>query len=507
MQIIEQQEVVLGPPGCGKTHYLLDRVEELLSKGVPPDRIAFVSFTKKAVNEAIDRVCRRFNLKPGDLPYFRTVHSLCFRALKMSKSDIMDRNAYFELGELLGYKFEGTFDEAETGLPVGGEVGDKLLFTDNFARITCRPLREVWENEDTGLDWYELLRLSQALERFKDAKLLLDFTDLLTRFVQYNAPVQVEAAIIDESQDLSVLQWKVLQVAFANVSSCYIAGDDDQSIYKWSGADIGTFLSLKGRKTLLNQSYRIPRTVFKRAGEIIQKVGNRFDKPFLPRDVEGFIDVLPTIDYININQEETTLILVRNVFLLDRIAKILRNQGHPFMGRHGYSSIKHAHIDAIITWENLCKGETVTGKQAKSLYSHMQVGTYLARGSKAAIDRLENGERVTIDRLKANYGLIGTAIWHEALEGIELQMRAYYLSILKSGRKLTAQPKISINTIHGVKGGEADHVIILPDMSSKTYAQFVSDPVDEHRVAYVAVTRAKERLSLILPSTPKAYSY
>jgi len=507
MRIIENQEVVLGPPGCGKTHYLLNSLEHTFDQGYAPDRVAFVSFTKKAVNEAVDRTCTKFKLSAKDLPYFRTVHSLCFRALRMTKSDMMDKNAYRELGDLLGYKFEGTFDESETGLPTGSESGDRLLFTDNFARITCRPLRDIWENEDTGLDWYELLRLSESLAKFKDAKLLLDFTDLLHRFVAYNKPLDIDVAIVDEAQDLSVLQWRVLKIAFSKATKVYIAGDDDQSIYKWSGADTPTFMSLKGKQTILNQSYRIPRSVFNKANEIIKKVGTRFDKPFKPRDVDGFVDILPTVDYIKIDNDQTTLILVRNVFLLDRIAKILRNQGHPFLGRHGYSSIKHSHVEAIITWETLRKGSTVTGKAVKNMYDYMVVGSYLARGAKVSTNHLEDNAQVSIENLKLSHGLVKTDIWHEALEGIELPMRAYYLSILRSGRKLTATPKIAINTIHGVKGGEADHVIVLPDMSSRTYGQYVKDPTDEHRVGYVAVTRAKEKLSLILPSSTKAYSY
>ena len=507
MKIIDNQEVILGPPGCGKTHHLLSLMDKLIARGYAPNRIAFVSFTKKAVNEAVDRACKKFTLKGQDLPYFRTVHSLCFRALKMTKSDMMDRTSFKELGDLLGYKFEGTFDESETGLPTGDEKGDKLLFLDNFARITCKPLRQVWEQEGQGFEYYELLRLSDGLKQFKASKLLLDFTDLLTRFVEWKKPVDVDIAIIDEAQDLSTLQWEVLKVAFGKAKMVYIAGDDDQSIYKWSGADTDIFLDLGGKKTVLHQSYRIPKSIYKRANRIIGNVAKRLEKPFMPRVCEGFIDILPTVDYIKIDPEQTTLLLVRNVFLLDRIAKILRNQGHPFLGRHGYSSIKQSHIDTIIAWEHLRKGGSVTAKKAKDIYASMQIGAYLARGAKVSLDKVDNDKQVTLEDLKSKYGLLRDALWHEALEGIDLSSRAYYLSILKSGRKLTAVPKISINTIHGVKGGEGDHVILLPDMSSRTYAQYQVDPTDEHRVAYVAVTRAKERLSIVLPSSTKAYPY
>jgi superfamily I DNA/RNA helicase len=326
-------------------------------------------------------------------------------------------------------------------------------------------------------------------------------------FVERGFALNVEFAVIDEAQDLSALQWRVLTTAFSKAKQVYIAGDDDQSIYKWSGADLDAFMSLEGEKEILSQSYRLPRAVHKRATEIISNVPKRFSKPFSPRDEEGEIDSLQTIDYLNINPAESTMILVRNVYLLSRVQAVLKGQGHPYLGRHGYASVKQDHVDAITCWEHLYKGREISAKRVKNMVAHMQIGRYLARGAKVKIGKEPDNKLFTWTTLVAEYGVMQYALWHEALEGIDLDTRAYYLSIMHSGRKITETPKVTIQTVHGVKGGEADHVILLPDMSKRTYEQYQKNAAEETRVAYVAVTRAKRKLSIVLPSSQRYYPY
>ncbi len=61
--------IILGPPGTGKTENLLRIVDRELKNGTPPDRIAFVSFTTKATEEARDRATKKFNLTDKDFPH------------------------------------------------------------------------------------------------------------------------------------------------------------------------------------------------------------------------------------------------------------------------------------------------------------------------------------------------------------------------------------------------------------------------------------------------------
>ena len=83
--------VVLGPPGTGKTTYLLKTVEELFKKGIKPYELAYLAFTKKAAHEALARAVEKFDYDPDQLIYFRTIHSLCYFWQGLKKSDVMDR--------------------------------------------------------------------------------------------------------------------------------------------------------------------------------------------------------------------------------------------------------------------------------------------------------------------------------------------------------------------------------------------------------------------------------
>ena len=497
-----EQTLYLGPPGTGKTTTLLNLVEMHLNNEVEPNKIAYVSFTRKAAQEAVNRACDKFNFEKKQLPYFRTLHSLAFQELRLNKADVMSASHYQQLGKMLGVGFSIKNFSIEEGIPMGSQTGDKLMQIDNLARVRMVSIKEQWKS--CGFDsisFHQAKQFSETLKRFKDDVGLIDFTGMLEKSLA-STSLSLDVVIIDEAQDLSRLQWAFVNRIFNGVPVKYIAGDDDQSIYRWSGADIDTFLNLEGKKKVLNKSYRLPQKIFKVAKSITDKIKNRYDKQWLPKDKEGSIEWIQDIDQLDLKKEGSWLLLGRNNFMLQQFEDLVKQQGWSYIIK-SRASVSSNHRDAIVGWEDLRKGKQVSFTIVKLIYKYMMTG-HIKRGFKN-LKTADPESLYDIEKLKEKHGLQIEEPWFESLNGIALTTREYYRQCMRNGERLNKSPRIHINTIHGVKGGEADNVVLLTDMAYQTYKSYLEDPDDEHRVFYVGVTRAKQKLMLVAPQTPLFY--
>jgi len=94
--------------------------------------------------------------------------------------------------------------------------------------------------------------------------------------------------------------------------------------------------------------------------------------------------------------------------------------------------------------------------------------------------------------------------WHEALTKIDIDTKNYILNALRRGDNVK-HPRIKVSTIHSMKGGECDNVLVIPELSYAAYKTYLQNPSIEHRVFYVAVTRAKQSLHIMEPNSELYY--
>lgn len=499
----ENTQLFLGPPGTGKTTTLLGVVETELNNGVPPDRIGFVSFTKKATNEAVDRAMKRFNVEARDLPFFRTLHSMAFGGLGVKRSQVLQKEHYRQFGDALGEIITGAGPGEDGLFGARATSGDVMLFIDSLARTRRVSLYSQWKQiAPDGVEWSSQERFSRALSKFKNDLNILDFTDMLERYPNEGYVPKLEALIVDEAQDLSVLQWAVVERLAAQAKRVYIGGDDDQAIYRWAGADVERFLDLRGVRHILHKSYRLPVEIHTSAMQIVKRIKHRIDKPFSSRDDKGLVGFHNDFEDVDMSQG-TWLVLARNSYLLRPLEQYVRQRGWLYESKTFHAD-GSASVQAMVDWERLRRGRELTPDRIRNIYKHMTVDVGVRRQFRD-LPGVNEEEPLSLQQLKDSFGLLTDAIWHEALDRISAQDRQYYVSVLKSGEKLTERPRIKISTIHAAKGGEADNVLLMSDMSQRTWEDWQRFPDDEHRVFYVGATRARESLHVVSARGGRGY--
>ena len=498
-------KIILGPPGTGKTTECLQEVMRSLESGVPPEKIGYLTFARKAAKVAVTRAVERFDgYSRDDFRWFRTIHSLCFGQIGAHSDALMKRADYEEVCSAAGLEYAGGRFDDESGVAMGSE-GDKALFACNLARIRGSDLDSVWEELGPRSPLHNLTAdviddVNTLLTHHKGRMGLIDFTDILSEFLARGTAPHLSKLIIDEAQDLSWLQWECVKKLATKADQIVVAGDDDQAIFRWAGADVNLFQGLEGPREVLRHSRRLPRAPFDAAIKISSRISKRFPKEFEPRNEIGSVSFVDDDSELDAGPETGTwLFLARHGYLLRRLEKMCKERGW-FYEIHGEASNRTDAAKAVLSWENFRKGRALTGAEVENMSSFLP-DAIVGKTHEESLGRLRN-------RL--------TSPWFDVLD-LPPEDSAYFMQARRAGEKMAekdaedvlrpAEPRIKISTVHASKGGEEDGVYLMTDVSRST-ADAIEDPQcadDEHRVFYVGMTRCRRDLVVRRPES--LYSY
>lgn len=450
--------------------------------------------------EALERTGKTLN----DFPFLKTIHSICYHQLGIGRDQIVRPETICKFGGQLGVKITGAthdpwIEEFEHSIDAPTR-DDFLIQANHSGRHRKIMLRESMKNMSLEIDFKYATWFTNAYRDWKKLNGLLDYTDLLSRYVEYGRPLDIEAIFVDEAQDLSPLQWDAVFLLGANARRWYIAGDDDQAIFHWAGADSNVFQDLKADKVeILSQSYRLSVKVHELATRISTRMHKRLKKDFEPTKSWGSIEqagYLSNIDYSN-----KTFILFRNHYRGADIARTLKDGLIPFLGKGSPVGNPDLRIALLAFYKLIKKGE-IPSDLAKKLSYYLDPNLIRPK----AMERLEKSSTIKRERFFARPVLVSQ--WSEAFKEILPKEReAFSLFIEHNGFIKTCLPTIEVMSIHQSKGREAHTVIIDPEMSKASWNNMILNPDDEHRVQYVAVTRAKERVMIMLQDGPYSYKH
>ncbi|USZ69331.1 ATP-dependent helicase [Halorussus salilacus] len=562
---------LFGGPGSGKTTELLDRVEELLdTEGVGVNDILLVSYTRAAANEVRERLAERRDLNPRSLQgTVCTMHAKAYDLLDLSRNDVVGESDKKEFCEDFGIEFEDEYSGAGRRTARSTTLGNKIIATSQWLQRTSRDVADwydvpfqwndeevrlppdidpnaqegnkytpTWPSDDDRLDVPEAIR---GWRTYKGENDLVGFADMLERVKQRSLLPNVDYLVIDEFQDITSLQYDVYEEWKPHMEKVLIAGDDDQVVYAWQGADPKLLLDEGGDDVILDTSHRLPSEILEVVQHEVRHIDERQEKNLSPRkqggtveqiDSPSMLDLVRNVRYTVEEHDGTLMLLFRARYQMFRFIDEFIDEGIPFRcltDQRMWTDRLTQYVRAV---EQIDADEPITGLQARRLADMLQdsaFGTNERDELFDAIDeRKEEADTDDLAEIEVEPDFVtdfapfmpGPAAAADMVRKVtsfqKNSMKAYFAGDYDG----MAEDRVRIGTIHSAKGREADHVFVATDLTEKVVEQMAAtvdeadvpddveeftsktDPVpcltdNERRVFYVGMSRARERLVLM----------
>lgn len=292
--------LILAGAGSGKTRVLTHRIAYLIEeKGVNPWNIMAITFTNKAAGEMRERVDKIVGFGSESI-WVSTFHSSCVRMLRR----FIDR---------LGFDTNFTIYDTDDQKTLMKDVCKRLdIDTKIYKERSIMAAISSAKDELIGPEEYELKvmgdfskrKIALAYKEYqKELKKnnALDFDDLIMKTVElFQACPDVleyfqerfKYIMVDEYQDTNTAQFKFVSLLAGKYKNLCVVGDDDQSIYKFRGANIGNILGFENvfpdaKVVRLEQNYRSTQNILNAANQVIQNNMERKRKTLWTENEEG----------------------------------------------------------------------------------------------------------------------------------------------------------------------------------------------------------------------------
>jgi len=297
--------LILAGAGSGKTRVIAHRIAYLIAeKKVPTWNILAVTFTNKAAEEMRVRVQRLLHARDdSSLPLVSTFHSLCVRILRQDIEKLNDsytrRFTIYDQDDSLRLIRQCLKDIGYDEKSLGHRAAQSAI---SSAKNRAEDTRAFAARAEYGDERRAAIaRVYQMYEDRLHSNNALDFDDLLIKTVKLlrNVPEVREKynnkfryILVDEYQDTNALQFDLISLLTQKQQNIAVVGDEDQSIYKWRGADISNILNFevhfpRTKIIRLEQNYRSTQTILDIAGAVVKNNRQRKGKTLWTSNPRG----------------------------------------------------------------------------------------------------------------------------------------------------------------------------------------------------------------------------
>jgi len=564
---------LFGGPGSGKTTALLDRVETLLEdEDVDVRDVLVVSYTRAAAAEIRERLAERLDESPRALRgNVSTMHAKAYDLLNLSRGDVVGESDKEEFCDDFGLEFEDEYEGSRRRSARSTTLGNKVIATSQWLQRTRRDVGDwydvpfkwneeevrlppeiddnaqtgnkytpTWPSDDDRLDIPEAIR---AWRTYKGDNGLVGFADMLERVKQRSLLPSVDYLIIDEFQDITTLQYDVYEEWRPHMERVLIAGDDDQVVYAWQGADPDLLLDEDvDTDEILPNSYRLPSRILNVVNREVSHIAKRQEKDLKPRKEGGSVEGVPRPSMLDLvrnvratldEDDGTIMLLFRARYQMFQFMDEFIDEGVPFQcltDQRMWTDRLSQYVDAV---EAVADDEPITALQGRRLADMLQDSAFGTGERDELFDALDDiadeSDTEDLAEIEIEPDLIvehapfmpDRAAAADMLRKVtnfqERSVRAYFGGEYRG----MDRDRVRLGTIHSAKGREADHVFVATDLTEKVVEQMAAkldqqgaeipgdeeftkttSPVptltdNERRVFYVGMSRARERLVLM----------